>query len=167
MVLPSSAITCVASLLSGLSSSSNEGMSAKAHTSPIRSMNEATGTVNNIQNHLIILCFILSVITLWFELNRNLAGTSGTSPANTRKAGHFTYRPTKLATKFGKLPRLSLTLHFLFDYKGSAADSERFPWRYKAYGGEKFSNRRVSGKSRDNPEISRQRFHSKIKLRTY
>ena len=61
-ISPFSAITWVASLLSGFYSSSKDGMSAKAHTDNMSMMTTVNGTVNKIQNHLIILFLVLSVI---------------------------------------------------------------------------------------------------------
>ena len=61
-ISPFSAITWVASLLSGFSSSSKDGMSAKTHTDNMSMMTTVNGTVNKIQNHLIILFLVLSVI---------------------------------------------------------------------------------------------------------
>ena len=59
---PSSAITWVASLLSGCSSSSKDGSFAKSPTQRSRTNTMANGAVSRIQNHLVIFRFVLSVI---------------------------------------------------------------------------------------------------------
>ena len=61
-ISPPSAITCVAMLLSGFSSSLKEGMSAKSHTRKMMKRTSATGSVTKIQNHFVIFLRVFSVM---------------------------------------------------------------------------------------------------------
>jgi hypothetical protein len=57
-----------------------------------------TGSENITQNDIIMVFLVLGLIPFFFAI-----------------IAVFTYKLTKLATKFGKLPRLYLTLQLLFE----------------------------------------------------
>jgi hypothetical protein len=91
-------MTRVARLLSGLSSSSKDGISAHNHIHIIAAARASIGSENKLQKDMIIIFFAFGVSDFLFAI-----------------IAVFTYKLTKITTKFGKLPRLCLTLQLLFE----------------------------------------------------